>query len=142
MAGLVPAIHVFLAAAAIRRRTEATPSFGRLCPGMTTFRKTADLSTFSPLRVQRPNQLLTVFFKVFDCIAGKCEFVGRRIRPTILPAHRGVPTFRLAAEVVAVIFNVRERKSSLGAKKLKTIPGLVEFARNHEANIGQIPCSR
>jgi hypothetical protein len=43
MAGLVPAIHVFLGAAAIRRgcpghrRAEATPSFGRLSPGMTNF---------------------------------------------------------------------------------------------------------
>src|SRR5260221_12706647 len=41
MAGLVPAIHVFLAAPLSRpgcpghRRAEATPSFGRLCPGMT-----------------------------------------------------------------------------------------------------------
>jgi len=39
MAGLVPAIYVFLVAAIRRgwpghRRAEATPSFGRLCPGM------------------------------------------------------------------------------------------------------------
>src|ERR1700730_17591784 len=42
MAGLVPAIHVLLAARSQKkawmpghRRAEATPSFGRLCPGMT-----------------------------------------------------------------------------------------------------------
>jgi hypothetical protein len=41
MPGLVPGIHVFLLSAvkawiAGRRRAEATPSFGRLCPAMTT----------------------------------------------------------------------------------------------------------
>jgi uncharacterized protein len=44
MPGLVPGIHVLLSRGtktwmAGHRRAEATPSFGRLCPAMTLWRK-------------------------------------------------------------------------------------------------------